>query len=181
MNKLLIAAIIGLTAATSQAYAMKWGAINIKTPVATDTKVAETGIVGSGATMSGLNVALYWVSTSGDVLIGNYSSADGKIAAVTLGDGTDSAIYTAMVADQGSSWKPVYHMTATYTTADGTYVYDGTVTAAQALSGLSTKAISTTANFSTAGTWAYTPAPEPTSGLMLLLGVAGLALKRKRA
>ena len=26
-----------------------------------------------------------------------------------------------------------------------------------------------------------TPAPEPTSGLLLLLGVAGLALKRKRA
>ena len=30
-----------------------------------------------------------------------------------------------------------------------------------------------------AGTW--TAAPEPTSGLLLLLGVAGLALKRKRA
>ena len=29
------------------------------------------------------------------------------------------------------------------------------------------------------GTW--TAAPEPTSGLLLLLGVAGLALKRKRA
>ena len=31
----------------------------------------------------------------------------------------------------------------------------------------------------TAGSW--TAAPEPTSGLLLLLGVAGLALKRKRA
>lgn len=29
--------------------------------------------------------------------------------------------------------------------------------------------------------WAAAPVPEPTSGLMLLLGVAGLALKRKRA
>ena len=28
---------------------------------------------------------------------------------------------------------------------------------------------------------APTPVPEPTSGLLLLLGVAGLALKRKRA
>ena len=27
----------------------------------------------------------------------------------------------------------------------------------------------------------YTPVPEPTSGLLLLLGMAGLALKRKRA
>ena len=34
--------------------------------------------------------------------------------------------------------------------------------------------------FSAAG-WYTTSVPEPTSGLMLLLGVAGLALKRKRA
>lgn len=32
-----------------------------------------------------------------------------------------------------------------------------------------------------AGTWQPAAAPEPTSGLLLLLGMAGLALKRKRA
>ena len=32
-----------------------------------------------------------------------------------------------------------------------------------------------------ASNWAATPTPEPTSGLLLLIGVAGLALKRKRA
>ncbi len=32
-----------------------------------------------------------------------------------------------------------------------------------------------------ASNWAATAAPEPTSGLLLLLGMAGLALKRKRA
>jgi len=31
------------------------------------------------------------------------------------------------------------------------------------------------------GTWTAAPVPEPTSGLLLLLGMAGLALKRKRA
>jgi len=30
-------------------------------------------------------------------------------------------------------------------------------------------------------TWTTAPVPEPTSGILLLLGVAGLALKRKRA
>ena len=33
----------------------------------------------------------------------------------------------------------------------------------------------------TASNWTATAAPEPTSGLLLLLGMAGLALKRKRA
>ena len=33
----------------------------------------------------------------------------------------------------------------------------------------------------TVGKWSAAAAPEPTSGLLLLLGVAGLALKRKRA
>ena len=37
------------------------------------------------------------------------------------------------------------------------------------------------ANTYGAGDWTATPAPEPTSGLLLLLGMAGLALKRKRA
>jgi hypothetical protein len=38
-----------------------------------------------------------------------------------------------------------------------------------------------TASFSFEGNGTWTAAPEPTSGLLLLLGVAGLALKRKRA
>ena len=39
----------------------------------------------------------------------------------------------------------------------------------------------TTATFAANGAGWYAAAPEPTSGLLLLLGMAGLALKRKRA
>lgn len=34
---------------------------------------------------------------------------------------------------------------------------------------------------STATAWSTAAVPEPTSGLLLILGMAGLALKRKRA
>ena len=183
MKKMLFAAVVGLVAATSQAYQVKWSAMNIKTPTATDVTVAQTGITGTGAAMTGLDIALYWVSTSGDVLIDTFTSDAGKVASVTLGDGTSSALYTAMVADHGTTWKPVYHMTATYATADGTYTFDGTVTASAAIGDLGTKNISTAANFGSIAGWSYTPnaIPEPTSGLLMLLGVAGLALRRKRA
>ena len=39
----------------------------------------------------------------------------------------------------------------------------------------------TSEGFSAPGQWATAAVPEPTSGLLLLLGVAGLALRRKRA
>ena len=39
----------------------------------------------------------------------------------------------------------------------------------------------TTATYAGAGWYQAAAVPEPTSGLLILLGVAGLALKRKRA
>ena len=187
MKKILVAVVAGIMVATTQAYEVRWGAINVKTPVAADVTVSQAGITGGGDAMASLAINLYWVSTGGDVFIDTFTTGTGsnagKISAQALADGTSSALYTAMVADQGSTWKPQYHMTATYNTADGVYTFDGTVTSSLAIGDLGTKNIAATANFGSIAGWTYTanPVPEPTSGLLMLLGFAGLALRRKRA
>ena len=101
MKKVVVLAAVVMTAIASQAYDVKWSALNILTPAAKDVTKSETGIVGAGAAMSGLTVSLYWVSTSGDVFIKDYTSDSGKIASDVLGN-ESSDLYKAMVEDRGS-------------------------------------------------------------------------------
>ena len=188
MKKMMILATVVLATVASQAASIKWGARNIYIPVATDVAVSQTGIVASSGdkfAADALTVALFWVAADGTKnSIGNFATTgSGVIGAQTLADSTSAALYTAMVDDRGETWKPEYYFTATYTTADGTYTYSGSAEATIAIGELANKAITTTANFATAGTWNYTAnsIPEPTSGLLMLMGLAGLALRRKRA
>lgn len=185
MKKLMIMAAVTIMAVAAQAASITWGARNIYIPVAADASVSQAGIVASSGTKfaaGALTVSLYWVGTAGDVHIGDFATtAEGKIDAQVIGDGTTSSLYLAMVADQGETWKPEYHVTATYETADGVYAYDGSVVSTTAVGDLASKAVAATANFSTAGSWNYTAKaiPEPTSGILMLIGLAGLALRRK--
>jgi len=186
MKKLMILATVAVAAVASHAASISWGARNIYIPVATDVKVDQTGIVASSGTKfaaDALTVALYWVATDGTKnSIGEFKTTGaGLIAAQTLGNSSsDTALYDAMIVE-GNSYKPSYYFTATYETADGKYVYEGTAVATSAIANLTSQNIGTTANFATAGSWNYTAAPEPTSGLLMLLGMAGLALRRRRA
>ena len=60
------------------------------------------------------------------------------------------------------------------TPAKGLVTMSGDFTASMAFGSQST-------NSKNAANWSAVAAPEPTSGILLLLGMAGLALKRKRA
>ena len=126
------------------------------------------------------------------------SAVDSAIAAGNFTSLSDLAVssYKAGKAGQfsgvvngltGSSAKLFAVVFDTYSTdegiADAGYYYKtGTVT--QNTFDPTGSDPATTAVFSSTqmtGTWTATAVPEPTSGLMLLLGMAGLALKRKRA
>lgn len=191
MKKLMTMAVIAVAAIASQAADIKWGARNIYIPVATDATKSQTGIQalsGDKFAAGALTVALFWVDNDGGrAKIGDYATTGaGTISAQVLGNSsTATSLYDAMLA-QGSTYKPSYYFTASYATANGTYTYSGTAVANNAISTLPSSAIGVTADFKTAGTWDYTanepePTPEPTSGLLMLLGMAGLALRRKRA
>jgi len=59
------------------------------------------------------------------------------------------------------------------------YTAGGTVDDILTISGLTDNRFSTNFDYAASGT--FTVVPEPTSGLMILLGLAGLALRRKQA
>ena len=133
------------------------------------------------------------------MLIFNNSQADAVNSAIAAGNFTslsDLAVSTSQAAKAGTFGGTVNGLagssatlfavvfdtySTTETIADAGYYYKtGTITQNTydpTGSDPATKAVFTSTQMT--GTW--TAVPEPTSGLLLLLGMAGLALKRKRA
>ena len=97
---------------------------------------------------------------------GNRASASGSNDGIAAGDNVVFVIVDGAVAEGSKYW-----VVNDYTILAAN-VYDPPATGSRA-----------TVNFGTQGTAGSGTfaAPEPTSGLLLLLGMAGLALKRKRA
>lgn len=153
MKKLMILVAAIALAFASQAASFKWSAVNLYAANGSDKFVGT--------------VTLYAVIDGVDTVVSTVTSSEtGKVAATTFSsDDLLAGTY--------------YDFFFTYEDANKSF----TSTTKNVLAQSTSTANITFGNMTTAtqdpGNWQSIP--EPTSGLLLLLGMAGLALKRKRA
>ena len=170
MKKLIIAAAIVCAAVVSQAASIDWKVSGASGDVGTKvylivgdtvkTDWTDAAAVASAAAQGGSGA----IAKNNRVYTANGTASDSKITK------TADFYYVIVKADNSQ-----FAVSGVFDGA--TYVYDPTATppeSAPAAAPLFEAAGASFQNFSAA------PVPEPTSSLLLLLGVAGLALRRKQ-
>ncbi len=174
MRKLIIAAATACTAVVIQASTVNWG---ITTAGSLDaTKFASgTAYLISADQLARPSLtaetAATWYSANKDKL----ASSAFRSAAVSAG-----AIYESEVIETPAGRKNYWLIIDNNATVDSEHYF--AVSTTQKAINIQSGTMNQTAAWGAASQMAtYAAVPEPTSGLMLLLGIAGLALKRKRA
>ena len=196
MKKLMIAAAIFCAAAMSQAATIKWGGDIAQADGATAVGVGSVAYLVRGTTAAEAAVTAItavgtdwsaWTTDTGAKIVGSYTlDADDAsnnyrfLAAYNITGADDAGYYSVVVVDGQAGAAGL----------TGSYNYAGQNTLVDPTSGATTD-LTVGDYWATSTAWLGQggfdavefkgPIPEPTSGLLLLLGVAGLALRRKRA
>ena len=180
MKKLMFMLAAVAVAACAQAASVSWTCTNVKD--GTGSAISGIAYFVNAATLSQETLATYTKASDFTTALsgmyswtpetaGKYTNADG-VANATLGlsDATASQAYlvifdTTSITDSSNYYVTEVKSFNTFAGTESQQVKWGSQsTASQA-----------------AGAWTAVNVPEPTSGLLMLIGMAGLALRRRRA
>ena len=188
MKKLIISAAIAIVAVASNAATVKWNATSL------------TDGTGAAVAAAGKITGYLWKLTAADYA--TYAAMDAATLSKTVGaafkantlgtsEATAANTYSSRAGSalslQGTSTfnagDTAYGLILYVDAASDKYLANvASLTFASAQNGIVSDLANTLGGTgSTAGATSWQAVPEPTSGLLMLLGMAGLALRRKRA
>lgn len=185
MKKILVAIAAAAIGVVANAASVSWGIANVKAPDGTTTAsgyVAVLYLTAQSSDFGGTVVDKASVvaniatgNISGDYIANTTLNANGGLLSVATG--YNGANFAA--GDSLSAFTVVFNVTDMADIGDATAFM---VTDDKTVSFTSSTGAKPFAFGNQSGaTWQAIAVPEPTSGLLMLVGLAGLALRRKRA
>ena len=194
MKKLLIACVAVAMAAVVQAASVSWTITNVYSPSDSTSKVASGSmsawlfVTANSTDVTSVKTttmaAVQAVLEGGDLTgLSSLAAAHGNNNADGAFTGV-SALPTTFSSGSLTAFAVVVDSTDLATAQNYFLASGGAEKTVTFSSATGTKALAFGSQASitqAAGGWTSTSVPEPTSGLLMLLGMAGLALRRKRA
>ena len=184
MKKLMVLAAAVVASVAANAAAITWGSSAIT--MANDAKAGKGDVTGYLFLVDATTYGTYSSMTDGktlsDAVYAAYGSSLSSASAskATTAKGMANIVDTTVYANGSTAYGIILYVEGdNYMGNYATYTFTSDLDAE--ISSLSTTIGGDIGGGSNATAWSTAAVPEPTSGLLMLLGMAGLALRRRRA